>query len=157
MRERRGRRGRRKREPAGGERRTVEQVGEENEHVLDDVGLLGGRLEDALVVGAAEEEEAVGIELGLDQAPPQLGLLGLVDGAQAGVLLVGEEAGADGAVPGDRPLADVALQRGQVGGRIERHGGRAAGRGHREGNEAGVRGQAAEEELARTAGREGGG
>ncbi|KAG7130502.1 hypothetical protein HYQ46_009902 [Verticillium longisporum] len=77
----------------------------------------------------ADKEQAIAIEIGLDNLLAGLGLLRLVSSANSGEMILGDGAGPNSAIPGDGPLANVVLKRGQVGGRVEGHGG--GGRGSR--------------------------
>lgn len=56
----------------------------------------------------ADKEDTVAVEVGLDLLLADFPL-DLVDCADAGELVVGQGAGADSAIPGDGPLADVVL------------------------------------------------
>ena len=83
--------------------------------------MLSCRLEHAGLARGADKEGRVAIEVIVDDLFPLIELLGLVYGADLGVLLFCEGAGSNSSVPGNGPLADVALQGSEVGGRIERH------------------------------------
>jgi hypothetical protein len=83
--------------------------------------MLSCRLENTGLSRIANKQDAVSIDIPRDNLLSLLRLLGLVYGANLGILLLGEGACPDGAVPWDRSLADVALERGQVRRRVERH------------------------------------
>jgi len=108
------------------EKLTVEQVVQQDQDVLHDVLALRSRLEHALVARASDKQDVVGVEVGLDGLAADIAL-DLVDGADAGELVVGQGAGAHGAIPGNRALADAALQRREVRGGVQQHGGMAGG------------------------------
>ena len=91
---------------------------------MDDVGVLAGRLQNAGLSCRAHEKLPVAIWIPLYNLLPLFRLLGLIDGPNPIVLLIGQGVGANEAVPGNGTLANVALQRSKVGGRIERHDGR---------------------------------
>lgn len=83
--------------------------------------MLSCRLEDAGLARGTDKEGRVAIEVIVDDLFPLVELLGLVYGADLGMLLFREGAGSNSSVPGNGPLADVALQGSEVGGRVERH------------------------------------
>lgn len=102
----------------GGTGHTGKQIAQEHEYVLHDILALGGRFQHALLPGAPDKQRAVAVQVGLDRLLAHIAF-DLVDGPDAGELLFGQRARAHRTVPGNRPLADVALQRCQICRRVE--------------------------------------
>lgn len=102
---------------------TGQEVRQEDEDILDDIGLLACGLEHRGLSRFTNKEGAVAIEISFYNFLPSFGLLRLINSADAGQVVLCDGACSNSAIPGDWPLADVVLQRGQVGGRIKRHGG----------------------------------
>lgn len=96
---------------------TVEQVMQQDQDVLYDLGPLGGQLQHAGLALLADEEYPIAVEVALDDLCARV-LLGPLDSLDLGQLVLGQGASAHLAIPGDRPLADVVLQRCKIRGRI---------------------------------------
>lgn len=103
------------------EARTLEQVAQQDEGVLHNIEALGGQFQYTLLPGSSYKQLAVAIEVGLDDLLARI-VLGLIDGTDLLKLLARQVAGADGALPGDGPLADVGLQRCEICRGVGRHG-----------------------------------
>lgn len=115
-------------EASAGNRRkelTFKQICKQNKNVLDDIGMLSCRLENASLARAADKQGCVAIEVRLNKVGSLLGILGLVYRADTGMLVFCEGTGSNGAIPGDRTLTDVALEGSQVSRRVERHCGQS--------------------------------
>lgn len=102
---------------------TGQEVRQEDEDILDDIGLLACGLKHRGLPRFANKEGAVAIEISFYNLLSSFGLLRLINSADAGQVVLCDSACSNSAIPGDWPLADVVLQRGQIGRRIERHGG----------------------------------
>lgn len=100
--------------------RTVKQVAQQDQDVLHDVCPLPRQLQHARLALLADKEYPVSIEITLDSLCAFL-LLCPLDGLDLGQLVLRQVAGPHCALPGDRPLADIVLQRGEVRWRVQRH------------------------------------
>lgn len=103
------------------ERHTFNKVASQDKHVLDNVGALGGRVEDAGVVVGAQNESGIAGGIGLDGLSA-LFLADLVYRLDLLEVLVGDCLCSYSSFPRDWSRPDVVLERQDVCWRVERHG-----------------------------------
>lgn len=103
------------------DRHTFNEVASQDKHVLDNVGALGGRLEDAGAVVGPQNKSGIAGGIGLDSLST-LFLADLVYRLDLLEVLVGDGLCSYSSFPRDWSRPDVVLERQDVCRRIERHG-----------------------------------
>jgi hypothetical protein len=101
--------------------RTLNEVASQDKHVLNNVGALGGRLEDAGAVVGAQDEGGIAGGVRLDRLSALL-LADLVYRLDLLEVLVGDCLCSNGSFPRDWSRPDVVLERQDICRRVERHG-----------------------------------
>lgn len=104
---------------------TIDEVAEENQGVLNDIRASCGRFEDTWLPISPQEQRAVPVQIALHRLLPLLPP-NLIHGTNPAQLVVADRTSPNSAIPRNWPLADVILERGEIGRRIQRHGGRYA-------------------------------
>jgi hypothetical protein len=101
--------------------RTLNEVASQDKHVLNNIGALGGRLEDAGAVIRAQNKSCITGRVRLDRLST-LFFADLVYRLDLLEVLVGDCLCSDGSFPRDWSRPDVVLERQDICRRVERHG-----------------------------------